>query len=191
MMDVVKMIIDANMQAIYMLGPEGIFMERARELEKKLFEYASLHPDAVDIVGEAGLRDEYTQLYMDVMTGGTGNISAENVMERIEDLQQVYDDSAVQTRIRAELSTILDALVFAWKDAREKIRQGDIKMEKYAQAMVVTRKQTGRFYRFLCEDMIIGLDDLDSVWFTDRDFVKSVLLSEILSDKAIEDILML
>ena len=80
MMDVMKMIIDANMQALYVLGPEGEMLMKVKELESKLTAYAAEHPDAMDIVGEAGLRDEYNKLYMDIMTGGSGSISAEAVM---------------------------------------------------------------------------------------------------------------
>ena len=63
-MDITKMIIDANMKAIYVLSPEGELLLKARELEKKLIAYAAANPGAMDIVGEAGLRDEYNKLYI-------------------------------------------------------------------------------------------------------------------------------
>ena len=172
MMDVMKMIIDANMQALYVLGPEGEMLMKVKELESKLTAYAAEHPDAMDIVGEAGLRDEYNKLYMDIMTGGSGSISAEAVMGRMGDIQDKYDDDAVQKQIKAELSAILDALVFGWNDAKENIWAGHIYMDKYAQAMVVTRKLARRFYDFIYNDMGLSIEKIDSVTQMDTESIK-------------------
>jgi len=191
MMDVTKMIIDANMQALYVLGPSGTMLERARELEHKLTAYAAQHPEAMDIVGEAGLRDEYNKLYMDIMTGGSGSISAEDVMGRMGDIQDKYDDDAVQKQIRAELSAILDALVFGWNDAKENIWAGHIYMDKYAQAMVVTRKLARRFYDSICDDMGITIEKIGSMTAEDTEMMRHVLFEEILSSRSIEEILIM
>ena len=190
MMDVMKMIIDANMQALYVLGPEGEMLMKVKELESKLTAYAAEHPDAMDIVGEAGLRDEYNKLYMDIMTGGSGSISAEAVMGRMGDIQDKYDDDAVQKQIKAELSAILDALVFGWNDAKENIWAGHIYMDKYAQAMVVTRKLARRFYDFIYNDMGLSIEKIDSVTQMDTESIKYTLFEEILSSRAIEEILL-
>lgn len=190
MMDVMKMIIDANMQALYVLGPEGEMLMKVKELESKLTAYAAEHPDAMDIVGEAGLRDEYNKLYMDIMTGGSGSISAEAVMGRMGDIQDKYDDDAVQKQIKAELSAILDALVFGWNDAKENIWAGHIYMDKYAQAMVVTRKLARRFYDFIYNDMGLSIEKIDSVTQMDTESIKYTLFEEILSSRTIEEILL-
>ena len=190
MMDVMKMIIDANMQALYVLGPSGEMLMKVKELESKLTAYAAEHPDAMDIVGEAGLRDEYNKLYMDIMTGGSGSISAEAVMGRMGDIQDKYDDDAVQKQIKAELSAILDALVFGWNDAKENIWAGHIYMDKYAQAMVVTRKLARRFYDFIYNDMGLSIEKIDSVTQMDTESIKYTLFEEILSSRAIEEILL-
>lgn len=190
MMDVMKMIIDANMQALYVLGPEGEMLVKVKELESKLTAYAVEHPDAMDIVGEAGLRDEYNKLYMDIMTGGSGSISAEAVMGRMGDIQDKYDDDAVQKQIKAELSAILDALVFGWKDAKENIWAGHICMDKYAQSMVVTRKLAKRFYDFIYNDMGLTIEKIDSVINMDTESIKYTLFEEILSSRTIEEILL-
>ena len=190
MMDVMKMIIDANMQALYVLGPSGEMLVKVKELESKLTAYAAEHPDAMDIVGEAGLRDEYNKLYMDIMTGGSGSISAEAVMGRMGDIQDKYDDDAVQKQIKAELSAILDALVFGWNDAKENIWAGHIYMDKYAQAMVVTRKLARRFYDFIYNDMGLSIEKIDSVTQMDTESIKYTLFEEILSSRTIEEILL-
>ena len=190
MMDVMKMIIDANMQALYVLGPEGEMLMKVKELESKLTAYAAEHPDAMDRVGEAGLRDEYNKLYMDIMTGGSGSISAEAVMGRMGDIQDKYDDDAVQKQIKAELSAILDALVFGWNDAKENIWAGHIYMDKYAQAMVVTRKLARRFYDFIYNDMGLSIEKIDSVTQMDTESIKYTLFEEILSSRTIEEILL-
>lgn len=188
MMDIMKMIIDANMQALYVLEPEGTMLSKVQELERKLIEYAADHPDAMDIVGEAGLRDEYNKLYMDIMTGGSGQISASDVMDKMEGIQSQYDDSAVQKQIMAEISAILDALVFGWQDAKEKIREGHIYMDKYAQAMVVLRKQTGKFYDFVYSGMGLTIEKIEST-YNDMDSIRYILFEEILSARSIEEIL--
>lgn len=190
MMDVTKMIIDANMQALYVLKPEGKLLDRTRQLEQKLIDYAAANPGAMDIVGEAGLRDEYNKLYMDIMTGETGSISADAVMDRMSDIQTQYDDSAVQKQILAEISSILDALVGGWLNSRQKIREGHIYMDKYAQAMVVTRKLMSRFYSFLTDNMDLNIEKIDSFTFDDKEYVKYVLFEEILSPRTIEEILL-
>jgi len=190
MMDVMKMIIDANMQALYVLGPSGEMLMKVKELESKLTAYAAEHPDAMDIVGEAGLRDEYNKLYMDIMTGGSGSISAEAVMGRMGDIQDKYDDDAVQKQIKAELSAILDALVFGWNDSKENIWAGHIYMDKYAQAMVVTRKLARRFYDFIYNDMGLSIEKIDSITHTDTESIKYTLFEEILSSRTIEEILL-
>ncbi len=190
MMDVMKMIIDANMQALYVLGPSGEMLAKVQELERKLTDYAAEHPDAMDIVGEAGLRDEYNKLYMDIMTGGSGQISADDVMGRMGDIQDKYDDDAVQKQIKAELSAILDALVFGWKDAKENIWAGHIYMDKYAQAMVVTRKLTRRFYDFIYDDMGLTIEKIDSMIFEDTESMRYMIFEEILSSRSIEEILL-
>jgi len=136
-------------------------------------------------------------LYMDIMTGGTGSVSAEDVVNRMGDIQSAYDDSAVQQQIKAELSAVLEALVFGWTDARTKIREGHIYMEKYAQAMVVIRKLTRRYYVFLTEDMGISIEDGESRWLEitgaagieNIDSAKESVFKEILSSKSIEEIL--
>ena len=175
MMDVTKMIIDANMQALYVLGPEGEMLSKVQELERKLIEYAAVNPGVMDVVGEAGLRDEYNKLYMDIMTGGSGQISV---------------DDAVQKQIKAELSAILDALVGGWIDSRQKIREGHIFMDKYAQAMVVTRKLARRFYEFIYDDMGLDIEKIDSFTLTDKESMKYTIFEEILSSRTIEDILL-
>ncbi len=190
MMDVMKMIIDANMQALYVLGPSGEMLMKVKELESKLTAYAAEHPDAMDIVGEAGLRDEYNKLYMDIMTGGSGSISAEAVMGRMGDIQDKYDNDAAQKQIKAELSAILDALVFGWNDAKENIWAGHIYMDKYAQAMVVTRKLARRFYDFIYNDMGLSIEKIDSVTQMDTESIKYTLFEEILSSRTIEEILL-
>ena len=190
MMDVTKMIIDANMQALYVLKPEGKLLERVHELEQQLINYAAANPGAMDIVGEAGLRDAYNKLYMDIMTGETGSISADDVMDRMGDIQSQYDDSAAQKQIMAEVSACLDALVFGWQDSRQKIREGHIYMDKYAQAMVVTRKLARRFYDFIYDDMGLTIEKIDSFTFEDKESMKYTLFEEILSSKTIEEILL-
>lgn len=190
MMDVTKMIIDANMQALYVLGPEGEMLAKVRELENKLTAYAAQHPDAMDIVGEAGLRDEYNKLYMDIMTGGSGSISAEAVMERMDGIQEQYDDSGIQKKTMAEISAVLDAVVFGWMDARQKIKEGHIYMDKYAQAMVVARKMAHRTYEFIYDDLGLTIEKIDSFTFEDKESMKHILLEEILSSKSIEEILL-
>lgn len=190
MMDVMKMIIDANMQALYVLGPEGEMLSKVQELERKLIEYAAANPGVMDVVGEAGLRDEYNKLYMDIMTGGSGQISVDDVMDKMEGIQNQYDDDAVQKQIKAELSAILDALVGGWIDSRQKIREGHIFMDKYAQAMVVTRKLARRFYEFIYDDMGLDIEKIDSFTFTDKESMKYTLFEEILSSRTIEDILL-
>ncbi len=190
MMDVMKMIIDANMQALYVLVPEGEMLLKVQELERKLIEYAAEHSDAMDIVGEAGLRDEYNKLYMDIMTGGSGQISAGDVMGKMEEMQSQYNDDAVQKQIKAELSAILDALIGGWIDSRQKIREGHIYMDKYAQAMVVTRKMARRFYDFIYVDMGFTIEKIDSFTFEDKESMRYTLFEEILSSRTIEDILL-
>ena len=191
MMDVTKMIIDANMQALYVLGPEGEMLSKVQELERKLIEYAAANPGAMDVVGEAGLRDEYNKLYMDIITGGSGQISVDDVMDKMKGIQSQYDDDAVQKQIKAELSAILDALVGGWIDSRQKIREGHIFMDKYAQAMVVTRKLARRFYEFIYDDMGLDIEKIDSFTFTDKESMKYTLFEEILSSRTIEDILLI
>lgn len=190
MMDVTKMIIDANMQALYVLKPKGELLEKVHELEQKLMEYAATNPGAMDIVGEAGLRDAYNKLYMDIMTGEMGSVSAEAVMDRMEDIQSQYDDSAVQKQIMAEISANLDALVGGWMNSRQKIREGHIYMDKYAQAMVVIRKLTRRFYDFIYDDMGLTIEKTDSFTFENKESVKHTLFEEILSSRSIEEILL-
>ncbi len=190
MMDMTKMIIDANMQALYVLNPEGELLKRVRELEQKLTDYATANPGAMDIVGEAGLREEYNKLYMDIMTGETGNISADAVMDRMEDIQNKYDGSAVQKQIMAEISANLDALVGGWINSRQKIREGHIYMDKYAQAMVVTRKIARRFYNFIYDDMGLTIEKIDSFIYEDKEIIKHTLFEEILSSRTIEKILL-
>lgn len=190
MMDVMRMIIDANMQALYVLGPEGEMLSKVRALESKLTAYAAEHPDAMDIVGEAGLRDEYNKLYMDIMTGGSGSISAGSVMDRIDHIQEQYDDDAVQKQIKAELSAILEALVFGWNDAKQNIWNGHIYMDKYAQAMVVARKLTRRFYDFIYGDMGLTIEKIEPIINNDMDSIIYVLFEEILSSRTIEEILL-
>ena len=188
-MDVTKMIIDANMQALYVLGPEGEILVKVRELEGKLTAYAAQHPDAIDIVGEAGFRDEYNKLYMEIMTGGSGQISAGDVMGKMKGIQKQYDDDAVQKQIKAELSAILDALIGGWIDSRQKIREGHIYMDKYAQAMVVTKKLARRFYDFIYDDMGLTIEKIDSFTFKDKESMRYTLFEEILSSRSIEEIL--
>lgn len=188
-MDMMKMIIDANMQALYVLKPEGELKVRVDQLKERLAAYGAANPGAVDIVGESGLRDEYNKLYMDIIS--KDGLTQEKIMARIGDIRDQYDDKAVRDKINAEMSAILDALVFGWTDACEKIRAGHEKMVEYAQAMVVTRKQTRKFCYFLYEDMGMNLDDLESLWFEDKPYVKQVLLGEILASKTIEDILLI
>lgn len=188
-MDITKMIIDANMQPLYMMKPEGAALEKVKDFERRLSEYASGHPGAADVVGEAGMRDEYTQLYMSLMNDTVGT-SYDAVMGHIDEVSSEYDDAAIQTKIKAEISAILDALIFAWKDAKEKIHAGDEKMVKYAQAMVVTRKQTRRLYDFLYDDMGMSLEKMGSIWFDNMDPIRNVLFEEVLSSKSIKDILL-
>ena len=124
----------------------------------------------------------------------------------------VCDDLAVQLKVKVEMMQTLQALLFAWEHAKRKIREGE-KMEDHARAMVVTRRKTRAYYRFLEEDMGITFDTientpfyrilmlnpegLDALWRLKRimhpDNLKAmryVLFEEILSDKPLSEILM-
>ena len=123
------------------------------------------------------------------------------------------DDIAVQIKLKVEMMTVLTSLLFAWENSKRKIRECDPKMDKYAQAMVVTRKQLRRYYRFLSEDMGLTYDKLestpfymisllqpeglDALWRIKKvmhpDNLKAMryaLFEEVLSDKTMEEILM-
>ena len=63
-------------------------------------------------------------------------------------------------------------------------------MDKYAQAMVVTRKLARRFYEFIYDDMGLDIEKIDSFTFTDKESMKYTLFEEILSSRTIEDILL-
>lgn len=122
------------------------------------------------------------------------------------------DDIAVQIKLKVEMMTVLTSLIFAWEKSKRKIRECDPKMDKYAQSMVVTRKQTRKYYKFLSEDMGLTFDvlertpfyrisllkpeGLDALWRIKKvmhpDNIKAmkyVLFNEILSDKTMEEIL--
>ena len=122
------------------------------------------------------------------------------------------DDIAVQIKLKVEMMTVLTSLIFAWEKSKRKIRECDPKMDKYAQSMVVTRKQTRKYYKFLSEDMGLTFDvlertpfyrisllkpeGLDALWRIKKvmhpDNIKAmkyVLFDEILSDKTMEEIL--
>lgn len=125
----------------------------------------------------------------------------------------VCDDIAVQIKLKVEMMTILTALILGWEKSKRKIREGDPHMDKYAQSMVVTRKQLRRYYRFLYEDMGISLEKieetpfymisllkpegLDALWRIKKvmhpDNIKAiryVLFEEVLSSKTMEEILL-
>jgi uncharacterized membrane protein YgcG len=108
---------------------------------------------------------------------------------------------------------IFQALIFAWENAKRKIREGDAQFASYAQAMVLTRRQTRRYYRFMAEDMGIDFDMMEKTPFyrislldpkaldelcrvkkvmhpDNISAIKSILFDEILSDRSMEDILM-
>ena len=122
------------------------------------------------------------------------------------------DDIAVQTKLKVEMMTIMTSLIFAWENSKRKIRECDPKMDKYAQAMVVTRKQLKKYYKFLSEDMGLSFDTLestpfymisllkpeglDALWRIKKvmhpDNIKAMryaLFEEVLSDKTMEEIL--
>lgn len=122
------------------------------------------------------------------------------------------DDIAVQIKLKVEMMTVLTSLIFAWEKSKRKIRECDPKMDKYAQSMVVTRKQTRKYYKFLSEDMGLTFDvlertpfyrisllkpeGLDALWRIKKvmhpDNIKAMryaLFNEILSDKTMEEIL--
>lgn len=155
-MDIVKMIIDGNMQPLYMMNPKGEMLERIVNLETQLYAYSANHPEAVDIVGEAGLREEYNKLYMELMSGDTG-VSVSKVMEHIEYTREKYEDNAIGMRINAELKAIEEALVFGWKDAKEKIAMGHPKMIEYAQSMVLIRKLAKRYHTLVCDEKALSI----------------------------------
>ena len=123
------------------------------------------------------------------------------------------DDIAVQTQLKVEVMTNLMSLIFAWERAKRKIREGDPKLESYVKAMVLTRRQLRKYYRFMAEDMGITFDvieaspfytisllnpqGLDELWRIKKvmhpDNIKAmryVLFEEVLTDKSMEEILL-
>ena len=138
--------------------------------------------------------------------------SLEEITYMGEVAKAACDDIAVQSQLKMEMIQIFSALMFAWEHAKKKIRLGE-DMEANAQAMVLTRRQTRKYYRFLTEDMGITFEDmeaapfyrisllnpqgLDGLWrikkVTHPDNIKAIryiLFEEILSDKPMEEILL-
>lgn len=138
--------------------------------------------------------------------------SLEEITYMGEVAKATCDDIAVQSQLKMEMIQIFSALMFAWEHAKKKIRLGE-DMEANAQAMVLTRRQTRKYYRFLTEDMGITFEDmeaapfyrisllnpqgLDGLWrikkVTHPDNIKAIryiLFEEILSDKPMEEILL-
>lgn len=287
-MDMIKILIDAYMKPLYDTNPSGNLLEAIQTFEQKLYVYGRANPDAMDIVGESGNRDEYNQLYMAAISGGAAyeaapgsaedsgaddsgksmeelideQIAAERerltVKELTAEYRKIYDefmeacdpnyeitvasvkatlgtyqdatcaeeitymsavagavceDVSVKTKLKTEMVVILTSLITGWENSKKKIRENDEAMDKYAQAMVVTRRQTIRYYRFLTEDMGITFDDmindpfsfitmlqpqgLDSLWRIKKvmhpDNIKAmryVLFEEILSGRPLTDILL-
>ena len=122
------------------------------------------------------------------------------------------DDIAVQVKLKVEMIQILMSLIFAWEHSKRKIREGGEGMTKFAQSMVLTRRQARRYYKFLSEDMgitweviektpfyrilMLNPQGLDGLWRIKKVMhpanlttAKHVLFEEILSDKSMEEIL--
>ena len=139
--------------------------------------------------------------------------SIEEITYMGEVAKATCDDIAVQVKLKVEMMQILMSLIFAWEHSKRKIREGGEAMAKFAQSMVLTRRQTRRYYKFLAEDMGLAWDviadtpfyrimmlnpqGLDELWRLKKvmhpDNLKAseyVLFEEILSDKSMEEILL-
>jgi hypothetical protein len=139
--------------------------------------------------------------------------SLEEIVYMGEVAKATCDDIAVQIKLKVEMMQTLMSLIFAWEHSKRKIREGGESIEKFAQSMVLTRRQARKYYRFLAEDMGITWDvieatpfyrimllnpqGLDELWRIKKvmhpsnlDATKYVLFEEILSDKSMEEILL-
>ncbi len=126
----------------------------------------------------------------------------------------ICDDIAVQSRLKLEMMINFTALIFGWENAKRKIREGNKEIEAYAKSMVVSRRKMRKYYRFLSEDMGITFEimkqnpfyrimmlnpqGLDELWRIKKVMhpdniraIEYVLFEEILSEKSIEEILMI
>ncbi|MEG0292060.1 MAG: hypothetical protein RR495_05355 [Anaerovoracaceae bacterium] len=123
------------------------------------------------------------------------------------------DDLAVQIPLKVEMMLIFMGLIFAWENAKRKVREGGKEIDKNAKAMVVSRDKMRSYYKFMNEDMGISFEDmivtpfyrilllypegLDALWRIKKvmhpDNLKAmehVLFQEILTDKSLEEILL-
>ena len=139
--------------------------------------------------------------------------SIEEITYMGEVAKAICDDIAVQVKMKVEMMQILTSLIFAWEHSKRKIREGGEGMSKFAQSMVLTRRQTCRYYKFLAEDMGLTWDviaatpfyrimmlnpqGLDELWRLKKvmhpDNLKAaeyVLFEEIMSDKSMHEILL-
>lgn len=138
--------------------------------------------------------------------------SIEEITYMGEIAKATCDDIAVQIKLKVEMIQNLTALIFAWEHSKRKIREGGQGMEEFAASMVLTRKQTKQYYRFLAEDMgltfgvlentpfyrimMLNPQGLDELWRLKKvmhpaniEATKYVLFEEILSDKTMPEIL--
>lgn len=138
--------------------------------------------------------------------------SIEEITYMGEVAKATCDDIAVQVKLKVEMIQILMSLIFAWEHSKRKIREGGEGMTKFAQSMVLTRRQARRYYKFLSEDMgitweviektpfyrilMLNPQGLDGLWRIKKVMhpanlttAKHVLFEEILSDKSMEEIL--
>ncbi|MDD6191427.1 MAG: hypothetical protein PUB75_07570 [Firmicutes bacterium] len=316
-----KYAIEAYMNALYGANPQGSLLERARQLEQQLVDFAEKNPGAADIMGESGLRDEYNRLYMAAVSGESSEAKASaqahkqqlpTVHEFLETYRQVYensvkpydrklteeaymklfdvenrtddlieaqliierehlvlntvtadykaiaeefieaadpnyeitsaavkasigtyagagcleeitymgelakatcDDLAVQLQLKVEMMLTFMSLLNAWAHTKRQLREGTVDVAAGVRAMVVTRKKTRDYYRFLSEDMGITFDvmentpffrisllnpqGMDELWRIKKimhpDNIKAMrymLFEEILSDRSMEEILL-
>lgn len=141
--------------------------------------------------------------------------SAQNLEEITymgEVAQASCDDIAVQTRIKVGMFTNLTALILAWEYAKRRIREGHPKAAELAMRMVLTRKKLRAYYKFMSEDMGIGIDEifttpfyrimllnpqgLDGLWRIKKvmhpanlEATRYILQEEVLTEKTMEEIL--
>jgi hypothetical protein len=139
--------------------------------------------------------------------------SIEEITYMGEVAKATCDDIAVQVKLKVEMMQVLMSLIFAWEHSKRKIREGGEGMAKFAQSMVLTRRQTRRYYKFMAEDMVItwyviastpfyrisllNPQGLDELWRIKKvmhpDNLKAteyVLFEEILSEKTMQEILL-
>jgi hypothetical protein len=139
--------------------------------------------------------------------------SLEEIVYMGEVAKATCDDIAVQIKLKVEIMQTLMSLIFAWEHSKRKIREGGEGMEKFAQSMVLTRRQTRRYYKFLADDMGITWDviaatpfyrisllnpkGLDELWRIKKVMHPAnlkatayVLFEEIMSEKTMQEILL-